>query len=42
MKPGGYCAIFGHPKTNHKMKTAFENVGFRIVRKSLDLSEWDA
>ena len=25
MKPGGYVAIFGHPKTNHRMKCAFED-----------------
>lgn len=31
LKPGGYAAIFGHPKTNHRMKCAFEDVGFRIV-----------
>lgn len=30
MKPGGYAAIFGHPKTNHRMKCAFEDVGFKI------------
>lgn len=31
LKPGGYAAIFGHPKTNHRMKCAFEDAGFRIV-----------
>lgn len=33
MKPGGYVAIFGHPKTNHRMKCAFEDSGFRIVEE---------
>lgn len=33
MKHGGYVAIFGHPKTNHKMKCAFEDVGFNIVEE---------
>lgn len=33
MKPGGYVAIFGHPKTNHRMKCAFEDVGFKIVEE---------
>ena len=33
MKNGGYVAIFGHPKTNHRMKCAFEDVGFRIVEE---------
>lgn len=33
MKHGGYVAIFGHPKTNHRMKCAFEDVGFRIVEE---------
>lgn len=33
IKPGGYAAIFGHPKTNHRMKCAFEDVGFRIVEE---------
>ena len=33
MKSGGYVAIFGHPKTNHRMKSAFEDVGFRIVEE---------
>jgi len=33
MKTGGYVAIFGHPKTNHKMKCAFEDAGFRIVEE---------
>lgn len=31
MKPGGYACIFGHPKTNHRMKCAFEDAGFNIV-----------
>lgn len=31
MKPGGYVLIFGHPKTNHRMKSAFEDCGFQIV-----------
>ena len=33
IKPGGYAAIFGHPKTNHRMKCAFEDAGFRIVEE---------
>jgi len=33
MKPGGYVAIFGHPKTNHRMKCAFEDCGFKIVEE---------
>jgi site-specific DNA-methyltransferase (adenine-specific) len=33
IKHGGYVAIFGHPKTNHRMKCAFEDVGFRIVEE---------
>lgn len=33
MKPGGYVCIFGHPKTNHRMKCAFEDVGFKIVEE---------
>lgn len=33
MKPGGYAVIFGHPKTNHRMKCAFEDVGFKIVEE---------
>lgn len=33
IKPGGYVAIFGHPKTNHRMKCAFEDAGFRIVEE---------
>lgn len=33
MKPGGYVCIFGHPKTNHRMKCAFEDVGFQIVEE---------
>ena len=33
MKPGGYVAIFGHPKTNHRMKCAFEDSGFKIVEE---------
>lgn len=33
MKSGGYVAIFGHPKTNHRMKCAFEDAGFRIVEE---------
>lgn len=31
LKPGGYVAIFSHVKTNHRMKCAFEDAGFRIV-----------
>lgn len=33
IKHGGYVAIFGHPKTNHRMKCAFEDVGFIIVEE---------
>ena len=33
IKPGGYVLIFGHPKTNHRMKSAFEDVGFNIVEE---------
>ena len=33
MKSGGYVCIFGHPKTNHKMKSAFEDAGFNIVEE---------
>lgn len=33
MKPGGYVCIFGHPKTNHRMKSAFEDVRFNIVEE---------
>jgi site-specific DNA-methyltransferase (adenine-specific) len=33
MKCGGYVAIFGHPKTNHRMKCAFEDAGFKIVEE---------
>ena len=33
IKPGGYCLIFGHPKTNHRMKCAFEDAGFQIVEE---------
>jgi len=33
IKPGGYVCIFGHPKTNHRMKCAFEDVGFSIVEE---------
>lgn len=33
MKPGGYVCIFGHPKTNHRMKSAFEDVWFNIVEE---------
>lgn len=33
MKPGAYVAIFGHPKTNHRMKCAFEDAGFKIVEE---------
>lgn len=31
IKHGGYVLIFGHHKTNHRMKSAFEDVGFKIV-----------
>lgn len=33
IKPGGYVCIFGHPKTNHRMKSAFEDIGFNIVEE---------
>ena len=33
IKPGGYVCIFGHAKTNHRMKSAFEDVGFQIVEE---------
>lgn len=33
MKPGGYVAIFGHPKMNHRMKCAFEDSGFYVVEE---------
>lgn len=33
LKPGGYAAIFGYPTTNHRMKCAFEDAGFRIVEE---------
>lgn len=33
IKSGGYVLIFGHPKTNHRMKCAFEDVGFNIVEE---------
>jgi site-specific DNA-methyltransferase (adenine-specific) len=33
IKPGGYVLIFGHPKTNHRMKCAFEDVGFNVVEE---------
>lgn len=33
IKPGGYAAIFGHPKANHRMKCAFEDAGFNIVEE---------
>lgn len=33
LKCGGYVAIFGHPKTNHRMKCAFEDIGFKIVEE---------
>lgn len=33
IKSGGYVAIFGHPKTNHRMKCAFEDSGFKIVEE---------
>lgn len=33
IKPGGYVMIFGHHKTNHRMKCAFEDVGFKIVEE---------
>lgn len=33
MKPGSYVAIFGSAKTNHRMKCAFEDSGFRIVEE---------
>jgi site-specific DNA-methyltransferase (adenine-specific) len=33
IKSGGYVLIFGHPKTNHRMKCAFEDAGFQIVEE---------
>ncbi len=33
IKPGGYVCIFGHPKTNHRMKSAFEDAGFNIIEE---------
>lgn len=33
IKSGGYVAIFGHPKTNHRMKCAFEDAGFKVVEE---------
>lgn len=33
MKSGGYVAIFGSVKTNHRMKCAFEDSGFIIVEE---------
>lgn len=33
IKPGGYVCIFGHPKTNHRMKCAFEDAGFNVVEE---------
>jgi len=33
MKNGGYVCIFGHHKTNHRMKCAFEDAGFNIVEE---------
>lgn len=33
VKSGGYVLIFGHHKSNHRMKCAFEDVGFNIVEE---------
>ncbi|OSA95687.1 UNVERIFIED_ORG: hypothetical protein B2H93_04510 [Clostridium botulinum] len=33
IKHGGYVLIFGHHKTNHRMKCAFEDAGFKIVEE---------
>lgn len=33
LKPGGYALIFGHHKSNHRMKSAFEDEGFSIVEE---------
>lgn len=33
LKPGGYATIFGYPTTNHRMKCAFEDAGFKIVEE---------
>lgn len=33
LKPGGYALIFGHHKSNHRMKCAFEDEGFSIVEE---------
>lgn len=43
MKCGGYVAVFGYPKTNHRRKCAFEDSGFRIIEKNrLGLPYWYA
>ena len=42
IKPGGYVCIFGHPKTNHRMKCAFEdglNAENKNLLKDIDLLE---
>ncbi|MEC4565504.1 DNA methyltransferase [Paenibacillus sp. CMAA1739] len=31
LKTGGFVLIFGHAKTNHRVKAAFEDAGFNIV-----------
>ena len=33
IKHGGYALIFGHHKTNYRMKCAFEDAGFNIVEE---------
>lgn len=33
VKHGGYVLVFGHHKTNHRMKSAFEDVGFNIIEE---------
>lgn len=33
VKPGAYVAIFGLGKTNHRMKCAFEDSGFKVVEE---------
>lgn len=33
IKKGGYVMIFGHHKSNHRMKCAFEDAGFKIVEE---------
>ncbi len=30
LKPGGHVAVFGHPRTHHRVMTALEDAGFEI------------